>query len=65
MKKKLRDLTLEDYKKWMGKNCKNTSICRGCIFDYVNCNNHSRRCWLNNKDLYSDKFLDQKIEVGE
>ena len=62
-KKKLRDITLEEYKKWLNKNCKNTS-CDSCNFNNVACN-MGIRSWVNNKDLYSDKFLDQEIEVEE
>lgn len=60
--KKLRDVTPEETQKWYRKNCDNH--CRGCIFDDVYCcvitDNHQ---WVNNKDLYSDKFLDQTIEI--
>lgn len=62
-KKKLRDITLEEYKKWLNKNCKNTS-CDSCNFNNVACN-MGIRSWVNNKDIYSDKFLDQEIEVEE
>ena len=62
-KKKLRDITMEEYKKWLNKNCKNTS-CDSCNFNNVACN-MGIRSWVNNKDLYSDKFLDQEIEVEE
>ena len=57
-KKKLRDLTEEEYGNWQENNCKNK--CSKCIFYCVACSN-----WINHKDLYSDKFLDQEIEVGE
>ena len=59
--KKLRDLTPEEWNKWKQKNCNN---CDKCIFRYVSCYNSYENCsWINNKDLYSDKFLDQEIEV--
>ena len=61
--KKLRDLTEEEWNKWKQKNCNN---CDKCIFRYVTCYNSYENCsWLNNKNLYSDKFLDQEIEVEE
>ena len=61
-KKKLRDLTPEEYKKWLEKNCKN-NICDKCIFNNVVCN---AECgWINHKYLYSDAFLNQEIEVEE
>ena len=63
-KKKLRDLTEEEYKKWVIENCDNGILsCRDCVFRYVNCDKHFR--WIHHKDLYSDKFLDQEIEVEE
>ena len=60
-KKKLRDWNMEEYKKWLEKNCKN-NICDKCIFNNVVCSN-ADCSWINNKDLYSEKFLDQEIEV--
>ena len=63
-KKKLRDLTQEEYGKWVIENCDNGILsCRDCVFRYVNCDKHFR--WIDHKDLYSDKFLDQEIEVEE
>ena len=65
-KKKLRDLTPEDYKRWRCNNCAKAILsCEECIFDCVNCDNNSKKCGVNNKDLYSDKFLDQELEVEE
>lgn len=61
-KKKLRDITVEEYTTWKTKNC---SKCNNCIFKNVNCNENSVGYWINNKDLYSDKFLDQEVEVPE
>lgn len=61
--KKLRDVTKEELKEWYRINCDNH--CDGCIFDNVYCciinSNHQ---WIHHKDLYSDKFLNQTIEVG-
>lgn len=61
-KKKLRDITIEEYTTWKTKNC---SKCKNCIFKNVNCSEYSAGCWINNKDLYSDKFLDQEVEIPE
>ena len=62
-KKKLRDLTLEEWDKWQRKNCGN---CNKCAFNKVNCNiSYEKRSWVNNKELYSDKFLDQEIWVED
>lgn len=56
--KKLRDVTLDEFKGWCkGKECKN------CMFNPVNCSIYGEDGWINHKDLYSDKFLDQTIEV--
>ena len=63
-KKKLRDLTVEEYKKWLANYCENRHIrCEGCIFSGSDCS--IKFGWINHKDLYSDKFLDQEIEVEE
>lgn len=63
MKKvKLKDMTCEDYKKWLQKNCC-TANCKNCIFDKVNCSNNNNYGWINNKDLYSEKFLNQEVEI--
>ena len=62
-KKKLRDLTEEEWNKWQRKNCIYDN-CKKCVFNMVSCNSsYEKRSWVNNKDLYSDKFLDQEIEV--
>lgn len=61
-KKKLRDLTSEEYYKWVLEKC--YGECKNCIFDKVKCGS-GQDCWVNNKDFYSDKFLDQEIEGGE
>ena len=52
--KKLRDLNPEEWAKWKNKNC-DSNICGKCIFNNVACYS-----WVNHKDLYSDKFLDQE-----
>ena len=64
-KKRLRDLTLEDWNKWKDKKCFDNN-CSECIFRSVTCYDSYEECsWIHNKDLYSDKFLDQEIEVEE
>ena len=62
-KVKLRDLTGEQYCRWLKNH--NCSSCENCLFKTVVCGYANQRCWFNHKDLYSDKFLDQEIEVGE
>lgn len=61
-KKKLRDWTMEEYKKWLEKNCGRSVNYDKCIFNNVVCSN-AESSWVNHKDLYSDKFLNQEIEV--
>ena len=63
-KKKLRDLTVEEYKHWQKTNCDNID-CNKCIFFNISCHKYNVNCWVNHKDLYSDKFLNQEIEVEE
>ena len=63
-KKKLRDLTPVEWDEWKEKKCLQGSNCEECIFNKVHCHSSSViRSWINNKDLYSDKFLNQEIEV--
>ena len=65
-KKKLRDLTPEEWDKWHRKNCGFATDCNKCIFNNVICEKSSENwSWIHNKDLYSDKFLNQEIEVEE
>lgn len=61
--KKLRDVTPEEYNEYSNRNC-NSTKCKDCIFYQSNCSAEDRGGgWIFNKDLYSDKFLDQTIEV--
>ena len=65
-KKKLRDLTKDEWDKWKRVDCIECNSCDDCIFRNVVCTKSSRNnSWFNNKDLYSDKFLNQEIEVKE
>lgn len=67
-KVKLRDLTEEQYNKWIKNNCtKYSNYCNGCPFQKVRCDNDENKndVWIENKELYSDKFLDQEIEIEE
>lgn len=63
-KKKLRDWTIDDLKKWTNVNCRELT-CDGCLFRNVFCSTYGIRVWIKHKDLYSDKFLDQEVEVPE
>lgn len=62
--KKLRDVTKEEFRKWKDINCLRGKInCSDCPFYKVSCCAEAKDSWVFNKDMYSDKFLDQTIEV--
>lgn len=63
-KVKLRDLTEKQYEIWLAKNCYYTK-CVNCPFAKVYCDLTSKNNWINNKDLYSSKFLNKEIEIEE
>ena len=64
MKIKLRDLTYEQYREWEYQNCnKKITNCEKCIFDNVRCDSYLNCCWINHKELYSETFLDQEVEI--
>ena len=60
-KVKLRDLTEEQYRKWQHKNCGKYD-CLKCPFRCIDCN---KPFWMSCKEMYSDKFLDQEVEIEE
>lgn len=62
MKIKLRDMTIEDMKVFDEKVCSETR-CSECIFSKVSCNNDN--CWVRHKELYSDEFLNQEIDLPQ
>lgn len=70
IKKRLRDLTFEEYKDWKFENCIGKD-CARCAFGCVNCSWVDEdtcggdTCWINNKDSYSDKFLNQEINIPD
>lgn len=61
IKIKKRDMQPNDYHAWKMKNCYGKK-CKGCPFEKVTCT-VGEDCWVNNKDLFSDKFLDQEVEI--
>lgn len=63
--KKLRDVTKEELAEARDRVCRKAPKfnCRGCPFRYVTCSTEDEDCWVEHKDLFSDKFLDQIIEV--
>lgn len=63
IKKKLRDVTPSEYREWEKKHCAlNTIDCANCAFHYVMCRSWGPS-WVKHKNLYSDSFLDQEIEI--
>lgn len=70
MKKKIKliDMTQEQYTKLIssekqkGNYCYKNS-CDDCPFSNVVCGYHNNDCWVAHKDLYSDKFLGQEVEI--
>ena len=70
-KVKLRDLTQEQFKKWIKDDCcrrngdEKKSDCFGCIYHNVVCNLDLLMCWAEYKDMFDDKFLDQEVEIDE
>ena len=62
IKKKLRDLTEDEYREYIDTHCE-WGKCSGCIFQNVMCSYSNNRNWFKNKDLYSNEFLNQEIEI--
>lgn len=64
---KLRDLTPDQWDKNRHSLCKLLShaCCENCIFQWAGGCSDSicRNSWINHKDFYSDKFLDQEVEI--
>ena len=58
---KLRDLTEKQYETWRKENCMGAN-CNTCPFLRARCI-LGEFCWVKNKDIYSDKFLDQEIKI--
>lgn len=67
VKKKLRDLTKEEYAKWLLNcfYCNKKGKCSDCCLGSVERDPAKPSCWYFHKDedIYSDKFLDQEIEI--
>ncbi len=63
IKKKLKYLTPEEFYNWEKENCNHTE-CNACPFKSANCNLYDEDSWVNHKDLYSDKFLNQELEIN-
>lgn len=64
IKKKLRDVTTSEFEDWAKKRCgANSSFCANCTFKFVHCLANNVTVWTKHKNLYSDNFLDQEIEI--
>lgn len=64
MKIKLKNLTVEKYDKWKDNNCGKKFSCYDCPFRGVNCFRVDN-CWIHRKDIFSEKFLNQEVEIDE
>ena len=65
VKKKIRDITDEEFEIWQNTNCKIYGFyCIGCPFKMVQCRDTRNEIpWYENKEMFSDKFLDQAIDI--
>lgn len=62
--KKLKDLTYDEYAKFKSYECGYYGKCDNCPFKTGNCESpDSPDSWLNNKEMYSEEFLNQEIKV--
>ena len=66
IKKKIRDITAEEFEIWKNYNCKTYDLhCTGCPFRASECGFVGLRFpWYENKEMFSDKFLDQEIDIA-
>ncbi len=64
IKKKLKDITIKEYIYWKEKNCcRDNKYCDSCPFTSANCYSNDKNSWVNNKNLFSNEFLNQEIEI--
>lgn len=45
------------------KNCSRHDKCDSCPFTSANCYSNDKNSWVNNKNLFSNEFLNQEIEI--
>ena len=62
IKKKLKYLTPEEFYNWEKENC-GCSECNACLFKSANCNLYDEDSWVNHKELFSNEFLNQELEI--
>jgi hypothetical protein len=61
---KLKNMTTEQWDNWLDNNCNLKVECENCPAYRANCDSSkNENCWINNKDIYSDKFLNQEVEI--
>lgn len=61
---KLRELTKEQWDNWIENNCNLKMDCKNCPIYNTYCDSsEDENCWINHKDIYSDKFLNQEVEI--
>ena len=65
IKKKIRDITAEEFEIWKNYNCKTYDLhCTGCPFRASECGFVGLRFpWYESKEMFSDKFLNQEINI--
>lgn len=63
IKKKIRDITKEEYKEWYEKNCRTNILCENCPFNLLRCNPLYSSLWYVNKGIFSEEFLNQEIII--
>lgn len=62
--KKLKDLTYDEYAKFKSFECGYEGKCTKCVFRTGNCEGpDSPDSWFNNKEMYSEGFLEQLLPV--
>ena len=62
---KLRDMTEEQWENFTDKCYVFACMIKKCPFMDIGCDIDRYSSWYAHKDLYSDKFLDQEVEIEE
>lgn len=65
IKKKIKDITKEEFGIWASNYCKIYDLCcTGCPFKAVQCRGARNELpWYDNKEMLSDRFLNQEIDI--
>ena len=66
IKKKIRDITKEEFRTWASNYCKIYDLCcTGCPFKAVQClGARNELPWYDNKEMLSDKFLNHHPTIN-